>query len=472
MTAAPSPQQIAELKRACEVLRAGDAARSPAGYIPHTPHKKQAEFLALTCLEALYGGAAGGGKSDALLMAALQYVHVPGYAALILRRTFRDLNQPDAIMARSKEWLGNTPAKWNDRDKRWTFPSGATLTFGYFDTEKDRNQYQGAALQFIGWDELTQFPAGWYTWLFSRLRKLKDVRFADVPLRVRGGTNPGGIGHAWVHRRFVDAATRGSRVFVPALLEDNPSIDADAYRTSLAELDATTRLQMEKGVWVRDTDGLVYHYDEGRNAIAEAPKCTHKILALDFGVTKPTSFNILGWRENDPTVYVLASWKIAKLAPSEAAEKILELERTLKFDAIVGDLGGLGKAFAQEAARRFHVPIEAADKENKLGYIALFNGDLERGRVKVVRATCEQLTTEYQELPWHESRTKEMGGFDNHCADGVLYGWRRCVAFVERPKGPAKTSAEQLLEEEAGLEAALEEEAQRAQSDEDWLGAL
>jgi len=133
-------------------------AAGARAYCPHDPTPKQAEFLALDCLEALYGGAAGGGKTDALLMAALQHVHVPGYAALLLRRTYADLALPGAIMDRAKSWLRPKGIHWDEKNKRFTFPSGATLTFGYLDTEQDRYRYQGAELQFIGFDELTQFP--------------------------------------------------------------------------------------------------------------------------------------------------------------------------------------------------------------------------------------------------------------------------------------------------------------------------
>lgn len=419
-------------RRAIELVR--KLRSTQRGYVPHTPHPKQAEFLALTTLEALYGGAAGGGKSDALLMGALQYVHVPGYAALLLRRTFRDLNQPDAIMARSHEWLRGTDARWNDRDKRWTFPSGATLTFGYLDTDKDKYQYAGAALQFIGWDETTQFAEAWYTWLFSRLRKLHG---SEVPLRVRGATNPGGVGHEWVRRRFV-AENNPERPFVPALLVDNPSVDAASYRQSLAQLDHTTRLQLEQGVWVRDAGGLVYSgFDEARNVVAIAPKCDVHLLGMDYGVTDDCAFTVLGWRKNDPNVYVLESYRKKDMLAPAAADEAKRLESAYKFTRMVGDSGGLGKGYVEEARRRFAVPVEDAQKTNKRGYQSLLNGELERGLVKIVRATCSQLIDEWSTLPWaDESREDEADGFDNHCSDATLYVWRCANAFLERVPQP------------------------------------
>lgn len=415
---------VADLVDEADGLLEVVARRGASPYIPHTPHPKQAEFLALDCREALYGGAAGGGKSDALLMGALQHVHVPGYAALILRRTFRDLNQADAIMARSHAWLRGTDARWNDRDKRWTFPSGATLTFGYLDTDGDRYQYQGAAFQFIGWDELTQFPEAWYRWLFSRLRRLQGV---DVPLRVRAATNPGGLGHEWVRRRFIDPGDP-AKPFVPAKVADNPSLDAAEYLGSLAELDSTTRAQLEHGAWIRDADGLVYRYDEGRNRVPRAPELQRWILGIDYGTRSPTAFVVLGWRHGDPTVYVVRAWKVAGLSPSQAADVVRELQKTYRFAKIIGDTGGLGAGYAEEARTRFKLPIEPAEKQNKLGYIKLLNGDLERGRIKLAGDACKPLEDEWLELPWHDAREAEAPGFDNHCADAALYAWRAAWA--------------------------------------------
>lgn len=120
----------------------------PARFLPHTPFPKQQAFLILPHLEAFYGGAAGPGKSDALLMAALQYVEYPDYHAIIFRRTFTDLALASALISRAHEWLAGTPARWHEQTKTWFFPSGATVAFGYLESENDKYRYQGAEFQY------------------------------------------------------------------------------------------------------------------------------------------------------------------------------------------------------------------------------------------------------------------------------------------------------------------------------------
>lgn len=221
------------------------------------PHPQQRRFLLLSDVqEILYGGAAAGGKSESLLMAAAQYVDVPGYSALLLRKSFPDLMQPNALVPRSKAWWYarrlpgcSAAADWNRQERRWTFPSGATITFGYLEHDDDVYQYQGAEYQFIGIDELTQHGEQPYRYLFSRLRKPAGP-LAHVPLRMRSASNPGGKGHEWVKRRFVNQTTREPGVvFVPAKLHDNPSIDPIEYIQSLNKLLPTERAQLLQGDW-------------------------------------------------------------------------------------------------------------------------------------------------------------------------------------------------------------------------------
>jgi Terminase large subunit, T4likevirus-type, N-terminal len=99
-----------------------------------------------------------------------QLIAQPRYSGLLLRRTFRQLNQSNSIMNRALQWLAQSDASWNNADKRFTFPSGATITFGNLDSENDVYQYDSSEFQFIGFDELTSFSEKQYTYLFSRLR--------------------------------------------------------------------------------------------------------------------------------------------------------------------------------------------------------------------------------------------------------------------------------------------------------------
>lgn len=287
-------------------------------YVRQSPSVPQHAFLFIDHVkEALYGGAAGGGKSSALLASALQYVDVPGYSALLLRRTFRDLNQPDALIPRSKEWLSNTDARWNGNDSRWTFPSGATLTFGYLDHEDDKLQYQGAAFQFVGFDELTQFSETQYTYLFSRCRrpKLPDdasdedrkrvERLTNVPLRVRAASNPGGPGHEWVKQRFgiyreEGGSDRGlmchrkdwphTRVFIPAKITDNPHLDEESYVENLAELDHHTRAQLLDGDWDSRPPGDLFRR-EWFEVVDTIPEGCRWVRFWDLAATEPSDSN-------------------------------------------------------------------------------------------------------------------------------------------------------------------------------------
>jgi len=241
--------------------------------------------LRLDCREAFYGGAAGGGKSEALLMAALQYVHVPGYAALILRKDTQRLQLAGGLIPRSHAWLAASEAVWNEAKLTWRFPTGeapATLSFGYLQTAHDKFRYGSSEYQYIAFDELTEFAEEDYRFLFSRLRSAKGIA---VPLRMRAAGNPGGPGHAWVKARFIpedvegvgrallpvmsrgrarvpvlyggDVLWKGGIAFVPARIADNPGLDVQEYRRSLSHLPSVLRQRLERGDWSVHEAGLI-----------------------------------------------------------------------------------------------------------------------------------------------------------------------------------------------------------------------
>lgn len=240
-------------------------------FCPHRAWPKQQTFIDLCAKEAFYGGAAAGGKSEALLMAALQYVHVPGYAALILRKDTQRLRLAGGLIPRSHQWLANTKATWHAGDRRWIFQTGkepASISFGYLKNPQDKYRYGSSEYQFIAFDELTEFAEEDYLFLFSRLRKTTDI---SVPLRMRAASNPGNLGHTWVKNRFIGdevqtdiAACEPKNVywkngvaFVPARIVDNPAVDEAEYRESLSFLPPLIRQRLMNGDWSVRQEGLI-----------------------------------------------------------------------------------------------------------------------------------------------------------------------------------------------------------------------
>lgn len=133
------------------------------------PQPRQAEFMSRPEPEALYGGAAGGGKSDALVIEALRQVHIPHYRALILRKTYPQLSD---LVDKSQVYYHRAfpQAQYNATAHVWNFPSGAKIYFGSMQYTKDRTNYQGKAFDFIGFDELTHFEWEEYSYMMSRNR--------------------------------------------------------------------------------------------------------------------------------------------------------------------------------------------------------------------------------------------------------------------------------------------------------------
>lgn len=237
---------------------------------------KQTRFMQSPAFEVLYGGQAGGGKSEALLVEGSRHAHVPGYRGIIFRRTFPELRQ--SLIPRSHELYTRLGGVYRVHENEWRFPSGARVGFGHMEGKSSHYLYQSAEFAYIAFDELTSFLEEQYLYLFSRARTT-----CGVPVRVRAGTNPGGIGHEWVKARFIDKlepeeiryfkriddvdtevekGTDGalSRQFIPATVHDNPKLlEADSlYVERLMALPLVERERLLNGNWDITPQGNVF----------------------------------------------------------------------------------------------------------------------------------------------------------------------------------------------------------------------
>lgn len=319
---------------------------------------KQELFLALPQREAFFGGAAGPGKSTALLAGALQYADVPGYSALILRRTYADLALPGALMDMAHEWLGPTDARWNASRVTWVFPSKATLTFGHLEHEEQKRRYASARFHYIAFDELTQFTESQYTFLFSRLRRPAvsmqgrapdGLGAAGIPLRMRSASNPGGPGHPWVKRRLVDAKTRHKgAAFIPAKLIENKHLDVVGYAESLEHVAPVDRERLLKGDWDVTEEGTLFRatlWLAEKYLDAEPGDVTRKLRHWDFAATEATADN------TDP------DWTVGTLLGirSDNTFVVLDVQR---FRADPGEVENRVRAQAEADGVSTHIGLE------------------------------------------------------------------------------------------------------------------
>lgn len=329
------------------------------------PSPRQQAMMQRMEFEALFGGSAGGGKSDYLLVEALRQVHLGYYRAVIIRKTFPELED---LISRSRELYGFAfpRAKYNKTEHVWTFPSGAKIYFGSMQYEKDKLKYQGRHYDFVGFDELTHFSWDEYVYLFSRTRS------SGPGLRgyIRSTANPGGPGHGWVKARFITAMkpgtpireiteikdptgkpiqTESDRIFIPSSLFDNADLmrNNPHYLASLAMLPEAERNALLYGdwnsfsgqvfeEWKNDPEG--YDTQQWSHVINpfNIPDGWEIIRGYDHGYAKPFS---VGWYAVDYTGCIYRIRELygmkkdcynvgIKIEPAAVARQIRAIEET------------------------------------------------------------------------------------------------------------------------------------------------
>lgn len=361
----------------------------------------QTAFLQSTAREVMYGGAVGGGKTDALLMCALRWVWHPKHRALILRRTRPQLQEmiDRSIQLYAKVVPG---AQWKEAESRWKFPSGAVIQMGYAEHERDIYQFKSYEYNLIAFDELTTFTEPMYQFMFSRNR----TKAEELPLMIRSGTNPGDIGHDWVLRRFIGSAATNdikepyriysedidvlgknvpiTKQYIPSKVWDNPALpNRDQYVAGMiASMSPEDVAAYLNGRW----DMLAGAMFKVPLVTLDAPTLLDKdyltIRAIDFGIEDPTCVLWVLYYPKANVFDVVSELYLKDTNLDSVVHYIKKREEELRLRPVVWSVGSPEMQARQAAASNQSiasimatrgVPVERANVDRLAGWTKIID---------------------------------------------------------------------------------------------------
>jgi len=436
----------------------------------------QERFLRCSAFEAFYGGAAGGGKSEALMVLAARWIDRPTYRGIIFRRTVPELKR--YLVDRAPRFYLPLGGEYVASDRVWKFPSGARIELGCMEHLKDRHNYDSAEYQSVSYDELTTFEEEQYLYLITRMRTTDP----SIPLRLRAASNPGGPGHEWVQKRFapwlypygeeaddyagpwarpeerlafyraddeefeqvVPASTHGAivRTFFPATAEDNPYIDA-LYKERLRATDLLTYEQKCLGNWMaRPAPGMFFRRDmfEGHYLDAMPVRPLMRVRYWDLAATpsdKDTGVKDLGpdWTSgvrmsrSHTMQFVVEDVARARVGPDEIEGYIVA---TANADAEECGVGNVLHIIEQEpgasgkiVARSFIVALAG----HNVRAVRPTGSKIERAKPAAAQARCGNLYL--VRAPWNRSFLAEAEMFPKGKKDQID-GLSGCTAELAK----------------------------------------
>ena len=442
----------------------------------------QTSFLAASDREVLYGGAAGGGKSYAMLADPLRYMSHPQFSGLLLRHTTEELRE---LIWKSQEMYPKIypGIKWSERKMQWVAPNGARLWFSYLDRDEDVLRYQGLAFSWVGFDELTQWPTPFpWNYMRSRLRSTAP----DLPIYMRATTNPGGPGHAWVKKMFVDPAPPGKsfwatdsdtgevlsypkghskegqplfrRRFIPAMLSDNPYLaEQGDYETMLLSLPEYQRKQLLEGNWDVAEGAAFPEFNRKIHVVEpfEIPRNWVKFRSCDYGYG---SYSAVVWFAVSPSeqLIVYRELYVSKVLAKDLAKMVLELEQgdgQIRYGVLDsscwhkrGDTGpSLAEQMNNEGCRWRPSDRSAGSRvsgKNEIHRRLQVDDFTEEPRL-VIMSNCTNLISQLPTLPLDKANPEDIDtkiNFD-HLYDALRYGIMSRPRFSIWDYDPAKSRA-------------------------------
>ena len=416
----------------------------------HANDGPQTQFLAADEKDVLYGGAAGGGKSYAMLVDPLRYAHKKAHRALILRRSMPELRE---LIDKSRELYPQAfpGCKFREVEKVWNFPSGAKIEFGFLERDADVYRYQGQAYSWIGFDEITHLPTefGW-NYLASRLRTTDP----EIKTYLRCTANPGGVGAHWVKKRYVDSNSPNesfigddglTRKFIPARLTDNPYLAKDGiYEQMLMSLPPVQRKQLLEGNWDVNEGAAFVEFDPDIHIVApfSIPITWERIKGIDYGYASESACVWGAMDKVDGTLIIyrelyrkgLTGYDLGCIITDMEMEDPLSVPGVLDTSAWART-GTTGPTVGESLVKQGH-KLRRADKNRIQGKIQIHeylkvqpNG---RPRLQIFN-TCPNLIKELQSIPLDKRNPEDV---DTHAADHAYDALRYLIMSRPRINNP------------------------------------
>ena len=399
----------------------------------------QTEFLAAAETDVLYGGAAGGGKSYAMLVDPLRYAHRAAHRALIIRRSMPELRE---LIDKSRELYPKAfpGCKYREVEKLWNFPSGAKIEFGFLERDADVYRYQGQAYSWIGFDEITHLPTEFsWNYLASRLRTTDS----EIVPYMRCTANPGGVGAHWVKNRYIlpsdpDTSFVGkdglTRKFIPARLEDNPFLAMDGrYEKMLKALPPTQRKQLLEGNWDVNEGAAFTEFSLENHVIPpfQIPIHWDRVKGIDYGYASESACVWATIDPSDGTLIVYRELYRKGLTGQDLGTIITEMEVEDPFSvqgvldtAAWSRTGTTGPTVGETLVRQGH-KLRRADKNRIQGKIQIHEylrlQPSGRPRLQIF-SSCPSLIRELQSIPLDKTNPEDVNTHaPDHAYDALRY---------------------------------------------------
>ena len=421
------------------------------------PFPPQEAFFRAKARRIAYGGARGGGKSFAmrakLVLLALRY---PGIQILLLRRSFPELRENHINPLR--RWLYGI-ATFRESTKEFLFPSGSRIKLGYLAEEGDALQYQGQAYEVIGMEEATQFTESQYYAMTECCRLSGSLRERFTP-RMYFTCNPGGVGHAWVKRLFIDRDYRGEEkaedyVFIPSTVYDNKYLlrENPEYVRNLESLPPLRRKAMLEGDWDVFEGQYFPEFDREKHVVPpfEIPSSWHRFASLDYGLDM-TCCLWLAYPPDRREMVIYRELYEENLILSRAAEKICRMtgKDALRYVAASPDLAGrrqdtgkTGFDILKSGGVKGLIPAENAripGWRRVREFLRAENGD--KGYLKIF-PTCQNLIRTLPRLAFDPNCAEDAAVFPHeitHAPDALRYA----LSSLPFLPGETKTTEETI----------------------------